>query len=136
MRLRTQVAVLEARERSGEHRYELLLNRLRDLEKHNERVEARLDEMEKQNLELNEHYHMEKEQVQQLSKKMENSMLASEANGLRLEQEKLTIEIQKYRGAWTTYKCLYEASANQVRLLVLAAERRKDESDSLYTALR
>ena len=62
--------------------------------------------------------------------------MATEANVLRLEHEKLTIEIERYRGAWSTYKCLYEASTNQVKMLVLASERKKDESDSLYTALR
>ena len=79
---------------------------------------------------------MEKEQVQLLQQQMENSIMATEANVLRLEHEKLTIEIERYRGAWSTYKCLYEASTNQVKMLVLASERKKDESDSLYTALR
>lgn len=71
------MAVLEARERSSENRYELLLNRLKDLEKHNERLESRIESMEKQNLDLNENYHMEKEQVQMLQQQMENSILAS-----------------------------------------------------------
>lgn len=133
---RRQTAIYEAREQAALNKAERYQIRMKSLENSLADSEKQIAILEQKYLDLSKKYHLIREEDAENKSRLANTVSKSEAERFKQNNEILQKELAEVRAAMNTYKSIVGVSADHVRALQLALEKRKDEIETFQRAIR
>lgn len=87
-------------------------------------------------LDANKKFYQEQEKCLELYEQYKGSISKEEADKQRLRCDKMLTENAELKAACHTYKTLYEAAVDQIKVLKLTQEKRKNEVEVMREAIK
>lgn len=126
-RFQMKITLLEIREKTSNQKIESLLHQLRNNEDTIAEINGNNKDLQTQLLKTIELYYNEQEKNLELQKKANGSIPKKEADVLKLEYDRITIENAALRAANNTFRNLYQAALHQTSVLRLTLEKYRSE---------
>lgn len=118
-RLTMKISMLELREKNATSNVTRLQRELQTMEKNVLEYKSNIQRLESDVLDANKKYYQEQQNYLEIYEQFKGSIPKDDAEKLRLRCDKMLTENAELKAAFTTYKTLYEAAVDQVKVLKL-----------------
>jgi len=135
-KLNMKISLLETREKNANNRVESLNIKIKNLDEELKHYEKQIKDLESHNLKLQEEYYNTREREIKLEHKIQGTLPKEIADKIKKINEKMSLDWADLQASRKTFKNLYEHSVSQVKILKLAVEKRKNESEVLQATVK
>ena len=135
-KLNMKISLLETREKNANNRVDMLNIKIKNLDSELKHYEKQIKDLESHNLKLQEEYYHTREREIKLEQKVQGVLPKEQADKIKKLNEKMSLDWSDLQASRKTFKNLYEYSVGQVKILKLAVEKKKNETEVLQNTVK
>ncbi|KRX05015.1 hypothetical protein PPERSA_06649 [Pseudocohnilembus persalinus] len=126
-RMQMKMSMLELREKNSQNRLNEQKRKLMQISKENASLNMKLDELEKEVVKAHGYYYEARQKANTYLEKAQSCISKDESDRLTSYKQAMLIENSELKAALSTFKSLYLASVDQVKVKKLTLEKRQHQ---------